>query len=74
MFSFSPLLPLEELVAGSSLVVVGAAVEALSESNERLPRGTYFIPRDRHSINDVYNLMGDGIFCRAFRMSLDSFW
>ena len=72
MFLPPPFPSLEELIAGSSLVVI-AAVEAKS-SNWRLPRGRFAKPRQRQSVADVYNLMGESIFRRAFRMTYDSFW
>ena len=67
MFLPPPFPSLEELIAGSSLVVI-AAVEAKS-SNWRLPRGRFAKPRQRQSVADVYNLMGKSIFQRAFRMT-----
>ena len=75
----SPLPSLEEIVAVGSSLVVAAAVEAATaemDAQERLPRarGRYFQRRERRSMTDVYNLMGDLIFRRAFRMTFDSFW
>ena len=74
----SPLPSLEEIVAVGSSLVVAAAVEAATAEMDaqRLPRarGRYFQRRERRSMTDVYNLMGDLIFRRAFRMTFDSFW
>ena len=62
----SPLPSLEEIVAVGSSLVVAAAVEAATAEMDaqRLPRarGRYFQRRERRSMTDVYNLMGDLIF------------
>ena len=73
-----PLVPprfpsLEELAAMSSLVVIAAA-EVEFNADQYAPRGRHAQQRQRQSVADVYNILGDSIFRRAFRMTYDSFW
>lgn len=71
-----PFPSLEELVAEMSLVVAAAAEAATTEMDqqERVPQGRFFQRREHQSISDIYNLMGNSMFWRAFRMTFDSFW
>ena len=64
----------EELIAGSSLVIIAAVEAKLSESDRHLPQGRFTKPRQRQSVADIFNLMGESIFWHAFHMTYDSFW
>jgi hypothetical protein len=71
----------DELLFGASAVIqsaVTAAVlchfEVMKEFDHLWWSRTAAQPRRRQSVQEVYNTMGPLFFCRAFRMTLDSFW
>ena len=57
-----------------SSVVVIAAAEVEFNADQYAPWERHAQQRQRQSVADVYNILGDSIFWRAFRMTYDSFW